>query len=195
MDRQNHRAIWRWLSGIFAAPLDAEALAACRANVRFAAELSQDPALVDGRRMMQGALDALPDGAEATRILERSYFLLFSGAGGPATAAPYESVFTPRGGRLFGESEARMRTLLRHLGLHVAAGPGEPADHVAIECAVMAELPAGAPLRADLTRHLDGWLPDFRDACGEFDASRFYAGAAMIAAALARQELADTPLQ
>ena len=67
-------------------------------------------------------------------------------------------------------------------------GPGEPADHVAIECAVMAELPAGAPLRTDLARRMDGWLGDFRDACGTFDESRFYAGAATIAAALARQE-------
>ena len=103
METQNHRAIWRWLSGIFAAPLDAEALAACRANVGFAAELCQDAALADGRRIMQDALDALPDGAEATRTLERSYTLLFSGAGGPATVAPYESVFARNGGRLFGE--------------------------------------------------------------------------------------------
>ena len=144
---------------------------------------------------MQDALDALPDGAEATRTLERSYTLLFSGAGGPATVAPYESVFASNGGRLFGESEARMRTLLRHLDLHVAAGPGEPADHVAIECAVMAELPAGAPPRADLVRRMDGWLGDFRDACGTFDESRFYAGAATIAAALARQEVAEAGLQ
>jgi TorA-specific chaperone len=145
--------------------------------------------------MMQDALDALPDGAEATSMLESSYALLFSGAGGPATVAPYESAFAPRGGRLFGESEARMRTLLRHLDVHVAAGPGEPADHVAIECAVMAELPAGAPPRADLVRRLDAWLVDFRDACGAFDERGFYAGAATIAAALARQERTAAPIR
>ena len=61
---------------------------------------------------------------------------------------------------------------------------------VAVEFAVMAELPAGSARRNDLARHLDCWLNDFRAGCAAHDATGFYAGAAMVATALARQELA-----
>ena len=136
------------------------------------------------------ALDALPAGAEGVAALARAYTLLFSGAGGPQTVPPYESAFTTPNGRLFGEPEARMRALLAELNLHVAKELGEAADHVAVEFAVMAELPAGSARRDDLARHLDRWLNDFRAGCAARDGTGFYAGAAMVATALARQELA-----
>jgi TorA-specific chaperone len=180
-------AVWRWLSAIFAAPLDDNALAICHAHVAFGAA-AENSALGPGLRAMREAMNALPPGAAGTAKLARTYTLLFSGAGGPATIAPYESMFATTDGRLFGEPEARMRALLRDLDLHVASGPGEPADHVSIEFTVMAELPEDSGRRADLARRLDGWLGDFRDACAIFDETRFYAAAATLAAALAREE-------
>lgn len=186
-DKPNPSAIWRWLAAIFASPLDDEALAICHANVAFSAG-AENCTLAPGVRAMREAINALPLGTAGTARLARSYALLFSGAGGPATVAPYESMFATSDGRLFGEPEARMRALLRELDLHVASGPGEPADHVSIEFAVMAELDEDSGCRADLARRLDGWLGDFRDACDVFDETRFYAAAATLAAALARQE-------
>lgn len=186
-EKPNTSAVWRWLSAIFAAPLDDEALAICHANVAFGA-VAENSTLVPELRAMRDAMNALPLGTAGTARLARAYTLLFSGAGGPATIAPYESMFATSNGRLFGEPEARMRALLRDLDLHVASGPGEPADHVSIEFAVMAELAEDSGRRADLARHLDGWLGDFRHACAVVDETRFYAAAATLAAALARQE-------
>ena len=181
---------WRWLAGIFAAPLDPEAIAACRAGIASSEMAAEDSMLSPGLRQMGHALDALPAGAEGVAALARAYTLLFSGAGGPQTVPPYESAFTTPNGRLFGEPEARMRALLAELNLHVAKELGEAADHVAVEFAVMAELPAGSARRDDLARHLDRWLNDFRAGCAARDGTGFYAGAAMVATALARQELA-----
>ena len=188
-ENPNTDAVWRWLAAIFASPLDDEGLAVCHANL-VSGVLAEDAALAPGVRRMREAMNSLPLGAAGTARLARSYGLLFSGVGGPATVAPYESAFASDGGRLFGEAEARMRTLLRELDLHVAGGPGEPADHVAVECAAMAELADGSARRADLARRLDGWLGGFKDACAAADETRFYAGAADLAAALARQEVA-----
>jgi TorA maturation chaperone TorD len=81
-----------------------------------------------------------------------------------------------------------MRGLLRELDLSVAESLAEAADHIAVECAVMAAPPAGSTRRAELARHLDVWLGDFREACAARDESGFYAGAATVAAALARDE-------
>jgi TorA-specific chaperone len=189
MEKPSTDAIWRWLAAIFAAPLDDDGLAACRANVA-SGIVAGDRALAAGVRGMGEALNALPPGAAGTARLARCYELLFSGVAGPATVAPYESAFATGGGRLFGEAEARMRTLLREIGVHVAGGPGEPADHVAVECAAMAELADDSARRADLACRLDGWLDNFRDACTAADDTKFYAGAAALAAALARQEAA-----
>src|SRR4029077_19098984 len=176
-----------WLAGIFAAPLDPEAIADCRAGIA-ASEAAEDSVLSPGLRHMRQALDALPTGAERVATLERAYTLLFSGAGGPNSVPPYESAFTTPNGRLLGEPEARMRALLAELNLHVAKELGEAADHVAVEFAVMAELPIRSARREELARHLDGWLNGFRDACAARDGSGFYAGAAMVATALARLE-------
>ena len=75
-------APWCWLAGIFAAPLDAEAIAASRVVANEFAAISPMPSLVPGLRQMHEALDALPAGQEGVAALSRSYTLLFSGAAG-----------------------------------------------------------------------------------------------------------------
>jgi TorA-specific chaperone len=183
-------ALWSWLSDVFAAPLDAAGVAAALADCS-RIEALERPALAPGVHRMRAALAALPASTEGVAALAHSYCLLFSGAGGPDAVPPYESAFTSPAGRLFGPPEARMRGLLAGLDLRVAAGAGEPADHVAIEFAAMAKLagtPAAAPRRGELARGLRGWLGAFRDACAAHDRRGFYVGAAMLAAALADLE-------
>jgi TorA specific chaperone len=175
-------ASWRWLAGVFAAPLDQDAIAACRMNI---AASGDSP----GLDLMGEALNALPAGAQGAATLAHAYTLLFSGAGGPETVSPYESAFATPTGRLFGEPEARMRALLAELDLHVAGDFAEPADHIAVELATMARLPVGSARREELALRLDGWLPGFRDGCAARDGTGFYAGAAMVAATLARHEV------
>jgi TorA-specific chaperone len=180
-------ASWRWLSGVFAAPLNLACLEAARLDLRPLAIFADNPALTPGVRRMQMALEALPTSEEGVVTLAHAYTLLFSGAGGRDSVPPYESAFAAPDGRLFGEAEGRMRALLADLDLHVAEGVSEPADHIAIELAAMAELvkPSASEVRRrELMQALDGWLGDFRDACATRDRSGFYAGAAMVAAAL-----------
>jgi TorA-specific chaperone len=185
---------WRWLAGVFAAPLDADALAESRADTEQFEAMAQYAALAPGLRRMRDALANLPAGTEGVSTLAHAYTLLFSGAGGPDTVPPYESAFTTPNGRLFGAAEARMRALLGDLDLRVADGLGEPADHIAIELAAMAELAGAAarpPQRAALARSLQDWLGGFRDACAAHDPHGFYAGAATVAVALAGLEAAS----
>ncbi len=186
-------APWCWLASIFAAPLDAEAIAASRIVANEFAAISPMPSLVPGLRQMYDALDALPAGPEGVAALSRSYTLLFSGAGGANAVPPYESAFTLPDNRLYGPSESRMRGLLAELDLRVAEGVAEPADHLAIELAAMAALTnpaAPAAHRSELVRNLNAWLPAFSAACAAQDRCGFYAGAALLAAALAAQERA-----
>jgi TorA-specific chaperone len=189
----DNAVIWRWLAGVFAAPLDGAALEASRLASDEIESVAEHPMLLQGLRRMQTALAELPPGEEGVAALALSHTLLFSGVAGPDTVPPYESAFTEPRGRLFGAAEARMRALLRAMDLHVATGVGEPADHIAIELAAMAEL-VGASVptasRGALAHALNGWLGDFRDACTARDRCDFYSGAATVAAALAELELA-----
>jgi TorA-specific chaperone len=181
----------RWLAGLFAAPLPAEAVSSLRVGpgaVQLAL-LAQIPELAEGAERMRCGLAALPDGAAGAAVLAQCHTLLFSGAGGPDTVPPYESAFTSASGRLFGAAEGRFRRLLAELNLRVAAGPAEPADHVAVELATLAELLAAPHPAADgpclaVAAVLQGWLGRFAAACAARDRSGFYAGAATVAAAL-----------
>jgi TorA specific chaperone len=191
--------LWRWLAGVFAAPMDTETLQACRLAVDDFAAAPVDPLLQPALERLRDALAALPPGAAGVAALAHSHTLLFSGvAGRNNTVAPYESAFTTSTGRLFGESESRMTALLADLDLRVADDLREPADHVSVEAAVMAELAEAHDLnepRLELQNALRGWIGAFRDACVKQDARGFYAGAAMLAAALADLEMpADVPV-
>jgi TorA-specific chaperone len=109
--------------------------------------------------------------------------LLFSGAAGPGTVAPYESVHTSDAGLLFQRPAADMQALLAQLDLDPVRLPGEPPDHIAVELAVLAEA-----LRRDdaataarlLHHHLLRWAPDFAELCQAHDPHGLYAAAAAL---------------
>jgi TorA specific chaperone len=188
--------LWRWLAGIFAAPMNAESLRASGLVIEMFLDAPPDAALAPGLEAMRTALANLPQGTDGVAGLAHSYTLLFSGVAGRNTVAPYESAFTTATGRLFGEPDSRMRALLSDLDLRVAEGLHEPADHISVELATMGELVDAHDLdspRQELLHALRGWLRAFRDACMTHDTRGFYAGAATLATALVDLDVsADT---
>ena len=131
---------------------------------------------------------ASDDTALDTRALDlaAAFTRLFSGVAGQRTVPPYESFYAHDSGRLFQEPAEKSAETLAALGTRVSESFSEPADHVAVQLAIMAELVrrGGPRLKnlADQRRFLDrrllSWVSDFRDACAEFDRSGFYAAAA-----------------
>ena len=97
---------------------------------------------------------------------------------GKTSALPYASAYagTDSASPLFGAAEARMRDFLDASGLSIQADFREPADHLAVPLALMAELagaassaediPIAAAAQADFLRTavLD-WLPRFVERC------------------------------
>lgn len=97
---------------------------------------------------------------------------------GKTSALPYASAYagTDSASPLFGAAEARMRDFLAASGLSVQADFREPADHLAVPLALMAELagaassaediPTAAATQADFLRTaLLDWLPRFVERC------------------------------
>ena len=93
-------------------------------------------------------------------------------------ALPYASAYASGEGTapLYGEAEARMRTVLAAHGLAIQPEFREPADHLAIPLALIADLarrdaarpdiPAAAGQQAEALRSLLlDWLPRFADRC------------------------------
>ncbi|MBV2263400.1 MAG: molecular chaperone TorD [Thauera sp.] len=97
---------------------------------------------------------------------------------GKTSALPYASAYagTDRASPLFGAAEARMRDFLAARELAIQADFREPADHLAVPLALMAELagaassvediPTAAATQADFLRTaLLDWLPRFVERC------------------------------
>ena len=97
---------------------------------------------------------------------------------GKTSALPYASAYagTDSASPLFGAAEARMRDFLAASGLSIQADFREPADHLAVPLALMAELagaassaediPTAAATQADFLRTaLLDWLPRFVERC------------------------------
>ncbi len=127
---------------------------------------------------------------------------LFIGPG-PGKAPPYESVFTSQDGRLYGDAYADVIETLRREGIGVADGFAAPADHAAVELAVVAhlidrvdgdvELPATAAPDAEasfLQSHVLNWFPRWLEHVEREAATLFYRSAAQLLAAFLEREKA-----
>ncbi|WP_372399672.1 molecular chaperone TorD family protein [Azospirillum sp. HJ39] len=133
------------------------------------------------------ALHALGDAGAAVPALNRAFCLLFLGAGGPRSAAPYESAYRGNG-RLFQEPAAEMAALLDRLGRRPAPDFPEAPDHLVIELALLEETlrgaadgdPQAAATAGALLARLRRWVPAFAAACRANDPTGFYAAAAVL---------------
>jgi TorA-specific chaperone len=172
-------AVLELIARLFAAPPTAAVVAALRrvASGAVLAELPDDGTVHDGLAPLLAALAEPEDDATLALELERSFGVLFLGLAGPRTVPPYESAWRGNG-RLFQQPVADMNALLAELDIRAELA-GEPADHVAIETGLLAQLVADAhPERAALADRLAAWLPGFQDALVVTDPTGFYAGAA-----------------
>jgi TorA specific chaperone len=172
-----------FLARVFSAPPDATFVGSCRHGVGAAllATFADDDDLRPEVQQMMDALgEPLADDMMAG-VLDRLYTRLFSGVAGPETVSLFASAHLE--GRLFGDATARMDATLAELGMSVAADSHEPADHLAIQLAVLCEL-----LRRDDTtiaqrfadKQMCNWVPMFANHCRSRDPGGFYAGAATL---------------
>ena len=179
---------WAWLSALFARQPSAVEIAAHRVEpiAALMTDLGRDAELAPAIAAMRAALAG--EDEEVAVDLARAHARLFLGLAGPETVAPYESAHVGDG-RLFQAPVGEMERLLAAHDLSVARDAGEPADHLAIETALMAGLvEEDHPDRAGLAARLAGWVPAFADACAARDRTGFYAAAARLVATLAERE-------
>jgi TorA specific chaperone len=186
--------VYDWLSTLLAREIPAEALRACAggeiaAQLDFLAQAPGLAALAEQLRALSSDADA------AARDLAGAYAFLFLGAGGGRGAPPYESSWRDPDRLTCRVEEAWMRALLRELDMRVAADFPEPADHVAIQLAAMAELSRRgnrglreAEQAATLAARMAEWLPPFALACRRGDRHGFYG---LVAEATAAFVIAD----
>lgn len=179
-----------WLAGLFAAPPDHVAIASYRHGPASALldDLKADTDFTLPVTRLRAALDSAEEDGEVVARVGRAYGLLFEGVGGPKTVSPYESAYGADG-RLFGAPTAEMEAFLAAHDLSVSPSTHEAADHIAIELAVAAELVArGDPDAAAMIGRLSAWVPTFAAACTATDTTGFWAGAALLLAAIVQRD-------
>ena len=189
-EMQKRVLVWGWLAEIFSKPPTLETLASYRSGpgADWLNDLGDDPLLAEGVAGMARALASPEDNDRLVATLGVAYNRLFVGIGGFATVAPYESAYRGNG-RLFQQPFSEMNALMAELGLTVAEGCAEPADHISIELALMSHLLFAAdPASQAMLERLQGWVPAFCADCIAKDTSGFWAGAAQALAAMVAQE-------
>lgn len=145
---------------------------------------------------------AAEDSDELLLDLAVDFAQLFIGPG-PGKAPPYESVFTSEDGRLYGDAYADVIQTLRREGIGVADGFAAPADHAAVELAVVAhlidrvdgdeELPATATPDAEasfLRDHVMNWFPRWLEHVEREARTAFYRSAAQLLTVFLERERA-----
>lgn len=175
-----------WLSQQFLEPPDASRLRAARA--------------MQGQVMLHWMGDFLDQRAAADVIcqamisdtvdnvivaLQRRHTALFSGIFRQRGVSPYASAWDGTG-HLYGDAVQRMQNLLATLDVHLPAQYPEPADHLSIQLAALAE--ALRQERADcvhaLMAELTDWSSRFADALAQLDENGFYGNTARLLAAM-----------
>ncbi len=175
-ERIDDRAdLYRWFSSVFAREQD-RASWELQTSPEFLELLEERAAafeLGEGAAALAEYLGEHAEGDldELLLTLAVDYAQLFIGPG-PGQAPPFESVYTSEDGRLYGDAYAKVVETLHREGIAVDKTFSAPADHVAVELAVMAhlidrvsegaELPAGADPEADaafLASHVLPWFP------------------------------------
>lgn len=178
------------LSGLFGTPLELAELEAMTlpAETGPLALLSRIPLLQDDVAELVGIARAFGTPKAGVTELNKAFCLLFLGAGGPMSAPPYESAYVGTG-RLFQEPAGQMARLLREQSMQPVEGFPEAPDHLVIELSLLEETLRLAGVSEDqgdiatvrsLHERLRGWVPAFAKACGDFDKTGFYAGAARL---------------
>jgi len=197
----NRAHLLAWLSSVFLREPGAEVVGLLgeEQGDEAVAALHASPALAVEAQEMLAALRAIRtrEGSDANAALALAgrFGTLFLGAGGPNAAHPYASVYEE--GRTHGAASGRAAAFLATNDLCVDEGVPEPADHLGIQLAALAELAereaaandtAAAELRqiqeVFAEAEIKPWFGTFRDRVTRDDADGYYAAAARLTEAV-----------
>jgi TorA-specific chaperone len=167
-----------WFGRLVLQPIDAAAVQAnCTgAMLAFIAELGDELGAVPAAQAIIACLRSQAPGQVARR-LGHFHVMLFDGVSGPQAVSLCESSYAGEGGgRLQAAPFVDMRAVLRDLDVSVDAVCHEPADHLAIEMAALAEaMRQGNPaLIAQMVRRLSRWIPAVAEAVSRAGLSNFH---------------------
>jgi len=183
--------LYRWFSSLLARELDTAAWTShvggefLGALDEQAEELDLTPEAAELRDYLVTHRNDAPD--KAVLDLAVDYARLFVGPG-PGKAPPFESVYTSPKGRLFAEAYSDVVGVLQREQIGVAQDFHAPADHAAVELAIMAYLVGGAsdeepakPAQPEKARefydgHVMNWFPKWSKDVAENAETGFYRG-------------------
>jgi TorA-specific chaperone len=171
-------AIADWFGRLVLRPIDTAAAQANRTSemLAFIAELGDELGAQPAARAIIGFLSGhAPEQIE--RRLGHLHVLLFDGVSGPRAVSLCESSYVGEGGRLFQAPFVEMLSVLRELDVSVAAACREPADHLAIEMAALAEAMRqdNPALTTQMVRRLLRWVPAVTETVSHAGISQFHA--------------------
>jgi TorA-specific chaperone len=192
----DHAALYDGFAALFAEPLDAATIASCRERIQIVplgnlsdAAWAQAPI---ARELVARVLRILHDAGDldtTTSLLNRDFCALFLGIQGPQRVVPAcQSAYLDDGTN----AAAEVESCLAGNGLAIADRFVEPADHVAVQLAIMAWLLDALPTAtgttnratidpvAFLDNHLLSWIPAFAARCEAVDTTGCYAAFATL---------------
>jgi TorA-specific chaperone len=174
--------IYRWLSSLFSREITAQPLALLQGESGkiFFQQLSLQPELAATSLDLQARLQAIT--SEEQRLhLAADYCGLFVVAG-KFCVSPYAGAYLHplAGGKeppLFGQTHQQIVASLKVMGFEVDQSFPEPADHIGVLLAYIAELCLHADIGQQqrfLTRYLQPWQAAFGDKIRRYDQGGFY---------------------
>lgn len=181
--------VTEWLAQQFLNPMDADRVDAARSlqgqvALRWMGDFLDQPDVADTicRTLTKDGVN------DVVTSLQRRYTVLFCGIFRECCVLPYASAWDGTG-HLFGPAVDRMHAILTDLDVHVPARCSEPADHLAIQLACMAEAlrqknEAGV---RNLLDEMQPWAGRFSNALFKADSAGFYGNAAQFLIALLDQ--------
>lgn len=175
-----------WLAQLFLKPMDADRVGAARSS-EGQAVLRWMGELLDEAHAAEALCTGLTQGtAEQTAVaLQRRHTALFDGVHRHQGALPYASAWDGTG-HLFGAALDRMQVLMKALDVHVPADCPEPADHLSIQLACMAEALRQKDTIAvtALLEEMEPWVRHFSATLVKADEGGFHAAIARFLMAL-----------
>lgn len=154
--------------------------------------LAQDPELAGHVQILLATLTQMT--SERQRLELAADFCGLFLVGDRNSASPYASLFLSDEDRptVFGEQHHVMCDFLRESQLQVQSDFKEPADHLAVMLAFMAQLCTHAPQEAQLgflETCINSWLPAFVDKVDTCDPGQFYSAVAKMTLHWVREDI------
>ena len=175
---QAQATIIDWFARLFIAPPKIELLEECRSLpvMTFLEEFGEELKATELTTMIADYFrNHSPE--ELNHLISQQYISLFDGAFGPLSVPPYESYYRDENGRLFQTPYVEMLDVLTRLDVSVGPSCKEPADHIALELAALAEAFRQHDQDAilNMTSRLALWLPEMHTALGKVASHSLYA--------------------